>query len=231
MAIHTPYSQRMNAAYATTTRMRLLLRATWAKTCELDLTASPFLGSLLSGPGRDACIAGRGAPPSSPALPGCHRPAQRHADVRDRAELAPVLVGLLQVVAHDVVVLVHPICDGGLQPHREARVQLSPPTLRQRVVRRLSDQRVPEPVQLVVPGRRDLTDQVLAHQSLQDTINASAQRFVDQCCHRLSVKDLAHDRGRPEYAALVVLEQVQPSGQKGADRWRRVEAIETAGKP
>ena len=65
-------------------------------------------------------------------------------------QLEVVTLGLLKVIAHELVDFPVPALELGFHPCCEALVQFSPLRLRQRLVRGLTDECVPEPVGLLV---------------------------------------------------------------------------------
>jgi hypothetical protein len=52
----------------------------------------------------------------------------------ERSELGQIAVGLLEVIAEDLLVLSHPLSGGPLEPACETLVQLRPKLFRKRVV-------------------------------------------------------------------------------------------------
>ena len=159
------------------------------------------------------CAAARGGELGRGAL------ADRTRVVVDRAELEQVTVGLLEVVAEDLLVLglPLPVAVDLLGPVREPLVQVGARPLEHAVVRSVADQDVLE-TEVVRRGRPVGADELLLGERCQVRVHLGANG-VD---HEL-VQGRAHEvqpdhRRRLDHGALVVAQQLQSLGQKRLDR-------------
>ena len=136
-----------------------------------------------------------------------------------RAELLPVAVGLLEVVADDLVELDERRAVP-LQPHGEALVQIGPGRLGQRVVRRIADQEVAKAVGVLADELRLVgADQLLAHEIRQPALDAASRR-APSACTAPRWKTLPFDSATLEHPALGRLELVEPRREQRLDRRR-----------
>ena len=103
------------------------------------------------------------------------------------AELAPVAIRLLQVVAGDLVELRSGIAARRDEPLRELNVQRGAAAFRQRLVRRLADERVREPVRVRVQGP-----------VLERTDEPTARKLLERPCGSLLQLLGQHRRERSE---------------------------------
>ena len=82
------------------------------------------------------------------------------------AELDPESMSLLEVVSEDLLVLVHPLTRGALEPLCVPLVKVGSLFLRHRLVCRVADQQVPEPECVLTRELRPVgTDQLLPRES------------------------------------------------------------------
>ena len=130
-------------------------------------------------------------------------PGERLLLLADQTELGPKPVGLLQVVAGDLLPLGHPVGDIVGDPGREALVQLRTALLRCALVGRVADQHVAEAEGVLVGERRGLgLDEVLAderHELGSDGVAEPGRREVAHCT---APEPAAHDRGRLHHRPL-----------------------------
>ena len=131
--------------------------------------------------------------------------ARRARDPRDRAR--PIPVGLLEVVADDLVALdevVRPI-----EPVGEALVQLGAGRLGQRLVCRVANQQVPEAEAFVLgEGRRGRADELLAHERREMRLDRRPHGNRSEHGNRAAMEDLALDRSALHDDAHVTVERV-----------------------
>ena len=136
--------------------------------------------------------------------PACLRKALGRAGAELRispAELFGVAMGLLEVVADDLVALdeVRPAL---LEPDGEALVQLGAGRLRQRVVRGVADEEVPEAVGVLAGNRCAFgADEVLANEHRQMCVRVTLRRRKRD--DRAAVELLALDRAAFEHHTLL----------------------------
>ena len=119
--------------------------------------------------------------------------------VVERTELRAVTVGLLEVIAENLVELDQRLAVDG-EPVGESFVQLGPGRFRQRLVGGVADEQVAKAVGVVLRQQRLLgSNQVLPHQRHELTVDRAAIR---ESRDRSAVEDLALDRAPLQHVAL-----------------------------
>ena len=137
-------------------------------------------------------------------------------DVVERPELGPVAVGLLEVVADDLVQL-DQVGAVLLEPEGKSLVELGSNGLRQSLVGRVADQEMAEAVRLVVDEHRLLRSyEVLPDE--RDQLSVDLLFLRRQRRHRTAVEDEPFDGTALEHAALGRLELVESPREQGLDR-------------
>ncbi len=133
-------------------------------------------------------------------------------------ELRPIAVGLLEVVADDLVAL-DELVPG--EPVGEALVQLGACRLRQRLVRRVADEEMPKAEALVLgKGRARRADQLLADERGEVRLDDVAHGGWRQLGDRTPVEHLALDRATLHHDAHVAVERVDACLEERLDRRR-----------
>ena len=119
------------------------------------------------------------------------------------------------MVAHDLVLL-DEICAALVEPRREPLVQLGARRLRQRVVRGVADEEVPEAVRIITGQRRALgPNQILAHKDRQPRIRVTLLRCKRD--DRAAMEFLPLDRAALEHNALLARELVEARREQRLD--------------
>ena len=132
-----------------------------------------------------------GAPAGGPEQLG--RPSRQleMAPVSD-AQLLPVPMRLLQVVAHDLLVLGEPVSRNRLEPPGESLVQLCPGLLGQRVVRRVPDEEMAEPKGVLSCELRPIgPDEILPGERHEVPGDGRSKVLGTQLAHRAAVEHLS----------------------------------------
>ena len=156
--------------------------------------------------------------------PGCReqlaRPlAERPSVVVERLEPLPVAVGLLEVVAEE---LVRRVVE--LEPAGEALVEVGARPLRDPGVGGVPDQRVPEAEAVLAGNARDCRLDELAADEPQQR-RPEGLVAVAEGRHGAGPELLADD-GRPlEHVPLEGIEAVEPSGEERLDRRRELDEL------
>jgi hypothetical protein len=138
------------------------------------------------------------------------------------AELDPIEVGLLEVVAEDLLVLPRPGIAPFLEPGRAALVQNRPDPLRNCGVCGFANEVVTEAKALAVRERTgDRPDEVPADEPIQIATERAPVLFgIAEACERLLRELPADDRGTLDDRALAGAEAVEPRGEERLDRGR-----------
>ena len=137
----------------------------------------------------------------------------------DRLDRHAEVVRLLEVVPHDLLELAQPIPGRALEPVREALVQVGAGDLRQRPVRGVADQRMPEPVRLLAREVRKIgPDHITANERHQDAIESRLEQDGGELAHRTTMEDRPLDRGRGDDGPLVGRQAVEAGGEQSIDR-------------
>ena len=142
--------------------------------------------------------------------------------IRRLAELAAVADGLLEVVADDLVQLNELLV--GVEPLREALVELSPNALWERVVSRVADQEVAEAKAVVARQLRAVgSDELPPHERSQARRHLSLLRC--KRLHRTPVEELALDRSPLQHPPLGLVQPVEPRCEQGLQRRRHFDVL------
>ena len=141
-----------------------------------------------------------------------------------RPELHAVPVGLLEVVAEDLVQL-DEIRAVSFEPRGEALVKLGARRLRQRVIRRVADQQVQEAERILARELRLVgPHELLAHQRAEAGHRLELLR--GESLHSPAMEDSAFDGTPLEHAALGGVQLVEARRQQRLDRrWNRHVAV------
>ena len=136
-------------------------------------------------------------------------------------ELDQEAVRLLEVVAEDLLELVHALAGRSLEPVREALVELGARLLRQRAVGGVPEQDVAELEGLVVGEARPVgPDHVAPDQRRQAPVDAPGQGGGRERAHRLAVEDAALDRDAREQRPLLLRQAVEARAEQRLDGGR-----------
>jgi hypothetical protein len=146
--------------------------------------------------------------------------AQRAGVVVERAKLVPIAVGLLEVVAMELLGSVVQ-----LEPADEALVEVGTCPLGDSGVGRIPDERVPEP-EAVLAGnaRRGRLDQLPADEPEQRRPEGLVPAVEGGHC--AWPEFLAHDSCPLDHLAFHRLEAIEPRGEKGLDRRRQRDELD-----
>ena len=179
------------------------------------------LGAREQAHGGDDLAALQGARPSGGQEPP--GPERQGLGVRvGRPEVEPVGPCLFEVVADDLVEIGEPPGTGGLEPVREALVELRPLGLREALVRGVPDEQVTEPVRLVDVELAFAVgpDQLLADERPQlgrDAVAAGLGRELEDL---QTAELLPDDRGALDRPPLGVVEAVESCREQRLHRRR-----------
>ncbi len=137
------------------------------------------------------------------------------------AELAPVSVRLLEVVADDLVELAL-ILGRGAQPLRKADVQLGPPGLGDELVGGIANEQVREAIALLAGEQALGRAHELAPLELgEGRVDVHAALVSQQRRDHAAVESAALDRRRLDHPARPARQPVDSRGQEGLDAGRR----------
>ena len=150
----------------------------------------------------------------------------------DRRELLAVAMGLLEVMADDLLVLGQAVTGPLLEPVREPLVQLGTGLLEQRAIDGIADEDVVEAVERVgeaggVVGR---ADEVAIHQHLQGMVDPLAHPGGRQLRHRRPPELVADHGGSLGGVAGLVRQEIETRREQRLDARRDVEGGEVAGR-
>jgi len=128
-----------------------------------------------------------------------------------------------------VLVLGETVGGDTLQPGGKALVQLGARLLGERLVGRVANQQVAEPIRLVA-GKRSLVrpNQLHAHQARQPLPDLPPHRLRRQLHDGSAVEDLALHRSPLDDRSLLAAETVEASGEQGLDTGRDDELTDIA---
>ena len=136
----------------------------------------------------------------------------------DGAELGAIGIGLLQVVAEELLGLDNAVAERPLEPYGVALVEIGTRRLGESLVGGLADEGVAEAERILTRQCRRLgADQLLAHQAHQPgghRVPALRRRERD---NPAEMEHLALDRRAFEQAALLGLELLEPRSQQALD--------------
>ena len=136
----------------------------------------------------------------------------------ERPELRQVPVGLLEVVAEDLLVLQRAVAVDDVRPADELLVQLGARPLQQRLVGRVADERVVEPPRLLeAPLGRLRPHELLVSERLQVNDDPLTDRLGRELAHCVGGEDVPDDRGRLDDRALLGSEPVDSRGKQRLD--------------
>ena len=167
-------------------------------------------------------------------LPGrrlvpCRPRGQPGEDLPVEAKLRPVPVGLLEVVAQDLLELGEAVGRPALQPAGEPLVHLGASLLGGAGVGGVADQDVAEPERVLAdePGPVG-ADQFPADQSLEVASDAGLLGLGRELGHGAPPEHLSHHRGSLDHRSLLSRQSLQPRGQQSVDRRRDGELREVS---
>ena len=145
----------------------------------------------------------------------------------DPSKLGGVSVSLLEVVAQELVEL-DELSAALREPLREAPVKIRAGRLRERLVRGVPDQEMPEPEPVVAGELSPVgTDQILAGQHRQARRDLCLLRC--ERLHGAAVEQLPFDRAALEHRTLGRLELVETGREERAQRRRDVDVVGLSG--
>ena len=140
-------------------------------------------------------------------------------------------MGLSQVVAHDLLVLLGPRAQAGLQPCGEALVQVGAGGFRQRFVRGVANQQVQELVRRTARlGPMGGTDQLPVAEATQGALQIQDVRRRQQRLQLAGREHLADHRGVHQHGALVRRQAVELRREQGRQGRRGRHAQRRAGQ-
>jgi hypothetical protein len=149
--------------------------------------------------------------------------------VVDRRQLYAVAVGLLEVVAENLLVFDAPASCRLLQPGCKSLVQLRAQFLWHAVVRGVANQQVTEPEGVLAWKSGSVrTDELLANEGLEMTSNVSSCLGGGELDHSAAMEHLALHRGPFDDRSLVRAQAVEPCCKKGLNRRRDGHRLEVA---
>ena len=131
-------------------------------------------------------------------------------------ELHEVAVGLLQVVARDLLELRRTVAVDPVAPLYEALVEGRPCPLEKPLVHAFADEDVVEAMQL----RRLRLDELLARELLEPPADLRANEVLHELLERFALEVDADNRGRIDHRPLLALEAVEPCSHERVDRRR-----------
>ena len=162
----------------------------------------------------------RGVPGASEAVGRAMR-QPRHGRVAG-VELRPVVRRLLEVVAHDLVLLDE--LSAGFEPVREALVELGADGFREALVRRVTDEEVAEAKCVVARDQRLVgSDELLADKPYQLAGHVHNLRSGCQGRHGAAVENLTFHRASLDHCSLPLVQRVEPGLEQGLNRRRHLD--------
>jgi hypothetical protein len=138
-----------------------------------------------------------------------------------RAQLPPVPIRLLEVVAEDLLVFGDTLARGALEPRGEPLVEVGSLLLGHRVVRRVAYQEVAESERVLTRELRTVgADQLLPGEGQQAGRYLWAEGLRRERPHGARVEDLALDGAAFDHGAFLRVQSVETGGEQQLDRRR-----------